>query len=308
MWPTGTDPLSLDDQAVATVFAHREWLSAAALMGNEYCVPIDPPFCDANADGYGQRFTIGTEHVGLVKRRRDGQNNDVQPIEKMVTAQPQSANPSHQFNVDQPLLDALARLATRQDEVAERIRSSIPLFNQANQLSERSTPSSDLVLLAAALERLFEVTRPIAQSLADTLAATFANFEQGATTWDNRSLNGNVTADSGPWVKRWAREFYAHRSAIHGGPAPHTSDWFDLRHALIATEVYSLSVKVLLDGDGTRAMADADNLAADALDDRIERMAQPGSVLEDDWRVALLAARSRATVAAVAEALARGDV
>jgi hypothetical protein len=308
MWPTGTDPLELDDEAIGVVFAHREWLSAAALMGNEYCVPLDPPFCDANADGYGQRFTIGTEHVGLVKRRRDGQNNDIQPIDKMVTAQPPSANPRHQFNVDQSLLDALAGLAARQDEVAERIRSSIPLFTQANQLSERSTPSSDLVLLAAALERLFEVSRPIAQNLADAVATTFENFEQGSTTWDNRSLNGNLTADGGPWAKRWAREFYAHRSAIHGGPAPHTNDWPDLRHALIATEVYGLSVKVLLDGDGTRAMTDADKLAADALDDRIERMARPGSALEQSWGGALIAARRRATVAAAAAELVTGQI
>ena len=64
--------MDLDNHAIGVVFAHREWLSASALMGNEYCVPLDPPFSDANADGYGQRFTIGTEHVGLVKRRREG--------------------------------------------------------------------------------------------------------------------------------------------------------------------------------------------------------------------------------------------
>jgi hypothetical protein len=74
------------------------------------------------------------------------------------------------------------------------------------------------VLLAAALERLFEVGTPIGQNLAEAVATTFANFEQGSTTWDNRALrSGNLTADSGPWVKRWTREFYSHRSAIHGG-------------------------------------------------------------------------------------------
>ena len=139
------------------------------------------------------------------------------------------------------------------------------------------------------------------------MATTFGNFEQGSTSWDNRSLRGTLTADSGPWVKRWAREFYAHRSAIHGGPAPHTSDWADLRHALIATEVYGLSVKILLAGDGRRAMTEADNLAADTLDDRIERMAQPGSALEQAWRDPLVAARRRASVAAAAAALATGQ-
>jgi hypothetical protein len=142
MWPTGMDPLELDEAAIDTVFDHRLWLSAAALMGNEYCVPLDTPFCDANADGYGQNFTICTQHIGLVKRRRDGIEKDIQPVDKMVTSQPVAANPRHQFNVDQSLLDALAGLANRQDDVAERIRSSIPLFTQANQLSERSTPLS----------------------------------------------------------------------------------------------------------------------------------------------------------------------
>jgi hypothetical protein len=151
------------------------------------------------------------------------------------------------------------------------------------------------------------VSRPIAQSLAAAVTATFVGFEQGMTNWDNYSVsNGNPTPDSGPWVKRWAREFYSHRSAIHGGPAPRTNDWDDLQHALIATEVYGLSVKVVLANDGTRPMTADEELAAHALDDRIERMAQPGSVLEYDWREGLLAAKKRLMIQSAAQQLAEG--
>ncbi len=307
MWPSGGNPLELTEEDVTTMFTHRDWLSTAALMGNEYLSPLDAPFTDANADAYGHRFTLGAEHVSLVKRRRYGQANDAWPIEKVATEMPLSANPSHQFNVDQSLLDVLAGLPARQDELAERILSAIPLFTQANRLSERTPLSFDLVLLGAALERLFEISSPrIGEKLADAVSKLFIGFTHGATTWQNSAVvSGNLTPDQGPFIKRWAREFYSHRSAIHGGTPPHSKDWADLWHALIATEVFTLSVKVLLDAEGWRPMTDEEDLAADALDARIEVLATPGADPASAWRDARLAAERRAIVAAAARDLSR---
>jgi hypothetical protein len=306
MWPTGADPLELSGDDIDTVFAHRDWLSAAALMGNEYCSPLDPPFTDASADGYGQHFTIGTDHVGLVKRRRDGRANDIQRIADMVTQMPLSAPPNHQFNANQTLLDAFAALPPRTDALAVRIESALPLFTQANRLSERTTLAFDLVLFAAAFERLLDIHQPVAKSLADAVSTLFSSFTQGASTWQNLAVrSGRLHADSGPWIKRWVREFYAHRSAIHGAAPPHSSDWHDLYHGLIATEVFTLSVKVLLDRDGTRRLSSEEALAADALDDRIERLATKGTGVQVAWREPYQAAQRRMMIASAAQTLSQ---
>jgi hypothetical protein len=306
MWPTGTDPFELSRDDMDTVFAHRDWLSAGVLMGNEYCSPLDPPFTDANADGYGQRFTIGTDHVGLIKRRRDGRANDIQRIADIVTQMPLSASPAHQFNADQSLLEAFAALPSRTDALAERIESALPLFTQANRLSERTTLAFDLVLFAAAFERLFDIHTPVAESLADAVSTLFSSFTQGSSTWQNLAVrSGRLIPDSGPWVKRWIREFYAHRSAIHGAAPPHSNDWPDLYHGLIATEVFTLSVKVLLDRDGTRSLSPEEVLATDALDDRVERLATTGTDVQAAWRDPYQAAQRRAMIAAAAQALSR---
>lgn len=303
LWRAGGDPLDIADGDLSTLAAHRDYLSAAAIMGNEYFEPVDSPINDAHCDGYIQRYVNGAEHVSLTKRRREGQTLDGWPISLTSTQIPLSATPAHQFNADQTLLDALAALVTPTTDLDLHIESALPFFVQANRLSERTSVQFDLVFLGAAFERLFGAQTPIAASLADAVSALFAPFQQGSTTWQNRSQNGNLTSDSGPWIKRWVRELYSHRSSIHGSVAPHSNDWHDLWHAVIATETFSLSVKALLDQAGTRAMTDTDRIAADALDERIESLATPGVDATAKWHEARRSAVHRATVDAVGRAL-----
>jgi len=302
MWPSASDPLYLSDDDLALVIAHRDWLSAAAIMGNQYFSPLDAPFTDGNADGFGQRFTVGTEHLSLIKRRRDGQSVDGWPIAKISTQMPLSANPAHQFNPDQALLDAFAALPSRGDDLAERLLDAIPLFNQANRLSERTALSYDLVFLGGALERLYGISGTgIAEKLADAVSSLFGRYHHGSTTWQNLAVSsGKLHDDAGSWSKRWVREFYAHRSAIHGG-SPHSSSWPDIWHGLLATEAFSLSVKVMLGDDGARPMSDEDNLAAECFDDRIQALAtiDPSTA----WSDARRAAQRRVMVAAAVEEL-----
>jgi hypothetical protein len=302
MWPSTSDPLRLSDDDVALVVAHRDWLSAAAIMGDQYFSPLDAPFTDANADGFGQRFTVGTEHLALTKRRRDGQSIDGWPIAKLSTQMPLSASPTYQFSPDQALLDAFAALASRDDDFAGRLLEAIPLFNQANRLSERTALSYDLVFLGGALERLYDVSGPgIAEKLADAVSTLFDRYHHGFTTWQNRAAtSGKVRDDEGSWTKRWVREFYAHRSAIHGG-SPHTSSWSDLWHGLLATEAFSLSVKVLLGDIGVRPMSDDDVLAAECFDERIQALTTTAP--STGWWDAHRAASRRVMIAAMAEEL-----
>ena len=171
-------------------------------MENEYFETVDSPITDAHCDGYVQRYAIGAEHVSLTKRRREGQTLDGWPISLTSTQIPLSATPAHQFNADQTLLDALAALVTATTDLDLRIESALPFFVQANRLSERTPVQFDLVFLSAAFERLFGVQMPIAATLADAVSDLFAPFQQGSTDWQNRSQSGNLTPDSGPWIKR----------------------------------------------------------------------------------------------------------
>jgi len=202
MWPSDSDPLHLSDDDVALVVAHRDWLSAAAIMGNQYFSPPDAPFTDANADGFGQRFTLGTEHISLTKRRRHGQSVDAWPIAKISTQMPLSANPTHQFNTDQGLLDAFAALPLRCDDYAERLLEAIPLFNQANRLCERTAPFYDLVFLGGALERLYEISGPsIAEKLADAVGSLFIGTTTASPhgrTWLSAAASCTTTRARGP--------------------------------------------------------------------------------------------------------------
>jgi hypothetical protein len=304
MWMTGGDPIGVDPDDFPTIAAARDYLSAAAIMGNSYLDPADAPITDAHCDGYFQRFTTGADFVTLTKRRREGQFLDGWPIDRARTQIPLAATPAHQFHADPALLDAFADLTSRQSDVDLRIESALPFFVQANRLSERTSLQYDLVFLGAAFERLFEIIGGKAAGLADAVTDLLSLYEQGSTTWHNRAVSSqNLHQDQGPWVKRWMREFYDHRSAIHGQPA-HSNEWLDVWHGLIGTEVFSLSVKILLERDGVRTLTDDDKIASGALDDRIEHLAGQGVDAQATWREAYQRADRRAMVESVAQALA----
>ena len=248
----------------------------------------------------GTGHTSPSRSVDAKAEIRDGW-----PLAQSATQIPLAASPGHQFNADQSLLDAFATLVTPRSDLDQRIENALPFFVQANRLSERTPVQYDLVFLGAAFERMFGVHTRVTESLANAVAVLFAHYQQGSTNWHNRSLAGNLSPDSGPWVKRWVREFYAHRSSIHGAVPPHSNEWRQVWHGLLATEVFSLSVKVLLDQAGTRRMTETDSLAADALDARIEYLAgvASGDDATDKWRLAHQEAVHRSTVAAAARSL-----
>jgi len=75
-------------------------------------------------------------------------------------------------------------------------------------------------------------------------------------------------------------------------------------HGLIGTEVFSLSVKILLEQEGVRALTDDDKIASGALDDRIEHLAGKSVDAQTTWREAYQRAARRAMVDSVAQALA----
>jgi hypothetical protein len=191
--------------------------------------------------------------------------------------------------------------------LGQTLERALPPFLQANRLSEQTTVLDDLVWMGAAFERLLGVSTPIGQGLADAVDVLFDGYSQGSTDWVNFSMKGNPSPDSGPWRKRWIREFYVRRSTLHSGESA-PSTWTDLFHGVIAAELFSLAVKRHLEQAGDRCLSDVDRISMDALDRRIEVLAIDSSKPGDAWHEARSAAARRAMTAAVAEALRTGDV
>ncbi len=129
--------------------------------------------------------------------------------------------------------------------LGQKLVLALPPYLQANRLSEQTTILDDLVQMGAAFERLFGVTGAIGKGLSDEITGLFSEFAAGFTRWHNFGLTGRASRDEGPWRRRWMREFYVRRSAIHRGFA-REGKWTDLFHAVIAAEVFSLCIKLYL--------------------------------------------------------------
>lgn len=199
--------------------------------------------------------------------------------------------------VDSALLDLLAGGITSTDELDERIHSALPFFLMANQLSEQMPPLFDLVWLGSAFERLFNVSQGVGKQVGKDLNDLFSEYPQtAAPTW--KDFRGND--QTGSWIQRWAAEFYDHRSSIHLNP-PLSNLWTSLEHGLIATVVFSLAVKRLLEQAGRYVLTDADRLNLLALNDQVRRDGT-GS-FQDRWATALETARGETSRRSIAEAV-----
>jgi hypothetical protein len=297
MWMTDGDPLGLTDVDFADLVRHRMCLSMGLIAGNEYYNTVGiGGVTDAHCDGFFHRFSADTTHVGFYKRRREGVNADGWPLTLIRMPVPLSASPQHQVNLDQELLDALVATITKKTALGKALDRAIPPFLQGNRLSEQTTVLDDLVWMGSAFERLLGATSPgIGRKLADAITVTLAGFTEVTSNWDNETMAGKLEPDSGPWRRRWMREFYVRRSALHGGDS-RPSTWDDISHTVIAAEVFSLAIKQLLAQAGEKTLTNSDLDRLDALDDRIEKLAG-SSVPGNGWNDALKAAIHRRVVA-----------
>lgn len=269
---TGSGPLDLNESDIDTVLLHRMCLSAGLIMSNSYYNNAGYVATnDAHCEGFFHRFTSDAEHVSILKRRREGQNLDGWPLAMISISEPLSASAKHLLTVDESLLDALVTTISGGSELGQRLERALPPFLQGNKLSEQTTILDDLVWMGAAFERLFDVTTPVGENLAEAVADRLVGFAEGLSTWTHTSRSGIAHPEAGPWRQRWMREFYDRRSIVHSGHgSPGT--WSDTFHGVIAAEVFALAVKQMLDQDGSRHLTDLDKVSMDALDGRIEAL------------------------------------
>lgn len=283
MWFQNQDVVgNVTDSDVSLLRAHAQVLGAAAIAENKYFDNSVSPMTAAHFDAYFHRYQPGMTHMSLQRRRRDGPRGNW-PLTKVHFTVPAGAAIQGDLVINQPLLDALAAGIGSPDPLDERIQRSIGHFLDGNRLDDISEIHRDLIWLGAALENLLDISGPgIAKKLGQNLTALFDGYTLTPTSWnDHKGQQQN-----GPWLARWAEEFYDHRSAIHGRPA-RTSVWQPWEHGLIATVVWGLSVKLLLVDAGRYSLTDNDRTQIQALDERIAT----GSPVQARWGDALLHAR-----------------
>jgi hypothetical protein len=264
MWRTGTDPFGQVDADLAMLSDSANCLAVAAIAENDYFT--GEPITAAHTASFYQRFMPGSTTVGILKRRRDGRYSDGWPLDKLHFTVPLAASVQSFVTPVRDFLEALVTVVNADDELAVRIQESIPFFLMANVLSETSPLLFDLVWLGAAFERLFGLeVRGVAQTLGARLTSLFGAFPQtAAPDW---TLFGGKP-QSGPWIARWANEFYDQRSTIHINP-PRSNLWSQELHAVIATVVYGLAVKCLLKEVGLYELGVRDRHELTVLDPRI---------------------------------------
>lgn len=201
------------------------------------------------------------------------------------------------FGVHEPLLEQLVTGLGSEDDLDQQIHSALPFFLMANQLSEQLPLLFDLVWLGAAFERLFNLERSVGKQLGTELEDLFSEYPQSAApAW--KDLRGNE--QTGSWIKRWAAEFYDHRSAIHLNP-PRSNVWTPLEHGLVASVVFELVVKRLLEQAGRFVPNERDQLELLAMDGRIRR--DESGQFGDRWREAYKDAQSERLKRRIADAL-----
>jgi hypothetical protein len=307
MWIANRGPLDLKFSDQEALIRHRMCLSAGLIMRNSYFQGAGfAPSCDAHCEGYFHRFSSDAEHVSIYKRRRDGYDLDGWPLDRVRITVPLSASPASMHSVDPTLLNGLVAALAGGTDLGGLLERSLPSFLQGNRLSEANTLLDDLVWMGAAFERLFDVREDVGRQLSIRVAELFSGVTQGSTNWDHISRRGVRQPESGPWCKRWMREFYDRRSVLHSGTGV-AGTWADFLHALIASEVFSLATFSRLDEEGVRPLEDRDRERLDALDARIEALSANPADLGAAWRQPLEDSKRRAVVTAMTESLRKGE-
>ena len=190
-----------------------------------------------------QFFRSDLAQVSLIRRRREGHWRSPWRASEILSVVPPAAQgrptaagrPTYWPLYRQDFLDALAGCVDTDDALSRGIRLSVAPFLRGNEMDEYSSAEQDVVWLAAAIEQLLGVARG-QQAGRRGARLDLAIGDLFEAWWEAPELR---------LVRRWASHFYRKRNEIHGTPATANS-WHDWAHALLATVVYSLAVKVLL--------------------------------------------------------------
>ena len=214
--------------------------------------------------------------------RRDGSAVNIVPSRTSRIPRPPDLLPSDQRSVDAELARAMFA-AAEENSAWPDIYQGVVCFNLANTDSRIVAPTTELVLLVGALERLLGATGK-ERSLRRKFLELFKPTTRIKPSEAPRLQSARKRADVDSVGAAWIRDLYLLRNAhAHGRLRPqHEHSWTLREHLLLASAIMPPLVKSMLARSSHYSMTDWDKAELDVFE---KRLSLPSYKTPDDSNV-----------------------
>ena len=266
-------PFVLSDEDVHSINKAAQLLTLAALSCNEYFQFFPRNTNSSSFAVVCQNFKPGDHGIAFRKRCRSGYiidgGYDYADISISV---PLACSELREVAFDLGLLNALGSVATGSDDLSRRVIDATFFFNYANRLSQELSAEQEVIFSAIAFEALLEL-KDGAYQLTQIIEGKLAGFGSVEASQSKRACNSNFVRDDpkrAKWYlhRVWAYEFYQLRNCFAHGNSLSSQEWtwsVD-EHLVLASFLYPLLVKILLNHDGRYDLSDDDEAHLGAID------------------------------------------
>ena len=248
-------------------------LTLTGLAENTYMHPAFEPMNATHARRLFLNFRAARPEIYAVRRRREGwaqsqwRSSGLRMMKPFAAeARPSAAGTHPSMTLyRQQFVDSLAGCVGAGDDLSRAIRQSVVPYLRANDMDEYGTVEQDIVWLVTAFEQLLG----IAQQHNTGRRGSELHIRVGdlfAEHWDRRGLTN---------ARRWLEQLRSKRNELHGRPAT-TNGWQSWAHALLATELYPLTVKALLATEGRYLLDGIDLMKVEAFPAHLRLVAGNG--------------------------------
>jgi hypothetical protein len=273
----GSPTARLENEARDRVRTHTLLLALAGIAENTYMHQAFEPINAAHARRMFVNFHAARPEIYAVRRRREGwgqsqwRSSSLKMMKPLAAEARPSAAGTHPAMTlyRQQFVDSLAGCVETTDNVSKAVCQAVVPFLRANEMDEYGTVEQDIVWLVAVLEQLIGVALEI---------------NAGGRGFDLDVRVGEIFA--GHWqrqeltdCRRWLSDLGRKRNELHGRAAVN-SGWQSWAHAILATELFPLTVKVLLEREGRYILDALDLLKIEAFPSQVMLLAGDGPFVE----------------------------
>jgi hypothetical protein len=185
---------------------------------------------------------------------------------------------------------ALEQARRDETETWDAIEASLPIWLLGNSEDMTLSDEACVTLDAIAFERLLR-PKPSAQEFAKAFGCLWSQFGRTTVASARRvKADPKFKDEQQSWLvcQKWARELYEERNVFshHRRHAHVATNWTPGQHLVLAAYTYPLTVKLLLERDGTYTLSDEERgccFALDPLLDRWKPRAHDPLNNEEDW-------------------------
>lgn len=265
-------------------FSTAKWAASVLFLASWACNDYYPRFSGnyVNSSHFrvmGQGFTGAKPgYLAVVTRRRDGTETDAGYMHgEFKFSLPPQCSVRDPVAIDVPLLAALDKANEAGSSVIDRLRTALPFVELANTDDELMTEHAEAILMGSAFEQLLEGDAS-AYTLASNFGELFRQFgrvtvadamrPRPGIAIDNQD-EGRSAAQRAWWVhQKWMQELYKVRNKVvhEGDHAGRQWGWAVAEHLVMAAHVFPLTVKLLLERDGSYSLTEDDRVRCLAID------------------------------------------